>query len=96
MKKLRLITLLSLVCLIFLPVNTAFAQKGTQVVVSDTVADPHSKYTAKYESANHSHCTAILISSTVALTAKHCGGDYHTTYNGTIYPGGSGLKTPFG
>ncbi|WMZ72139.1 hypothetical protein QS430_02540 [Staphylococcus pseudintermedius] len=31
MKKLRLITLLSLVCFIFLPVNTAFAQKGTQV-----------------------------------------------------------------
>ncbi|EIE3646376.1 TPA: serine protease [Staphylococcus pseudintermedius] len=96
MKKLQLLLLLSLACFILSPVDAAFAKKGTQVIVPDTVADPHSKYTAKYESADHSHCTAILISSTVALTAKHCGGDYHTTYNGTIYPGGSGLKTPFG
>ncbi|EGQ3512470.1 trypsin-like peptidase domain-containing protein [Staphylococcus pseudintermedius] len=96
MKKLHFLLLLSLVCLVLLPVDTAFAKKGTQVIVPDTVADPHSKYTAKYESADHSHCTAILISSTVALTAKHCGGNHPTTYNGTIYPGESGLKTPFG
>ncbi|HCA7664190.1 TPA: trypsin-like serine protease [Staphylococcus pseudintermedius] len=96
MKKLRLITLLSLVYFIFLPVNTAFAQKGTQVVVPDTVKDPHSRYTAKYESGTHQHCTAILISSTVALTAKHCGGNNRKSFNGTIYPGESGLSTPFG
>ncbi|EGQ0374298.1 trypsin-like peptidase domain-containing protein [Staphylococcus pseudintermedius] len=96
MKKLHFLLLLSLVCFVLLPVDTAFAKKGTQVIVPDTVADPHSKYTAKYESADHSHCTAILISSTVALTAKHCGGNHPTTDNGTIYPGESGLKTPFG
>ncbi|HAR6429500.1 TPA: trypsin-like peptidase domain-containing protein [Staphylococcus pseudintermedius] len=96
MKKLQLLLLLSLACFVLSPVDAAFAKKGTQVIVPDTVADPHSKYTAKYESADHSHCTAILISSTVALTAKHCGGNHPTTYNGTIYPGESGLKTPFG
>ncbi|QHW37993.1 trypsin-like peptidase domain-containing protein [Staphylococcus ursi] len=96
MKKLRLILLLSLACFILLPIDATYAKKGTQVLVPDTVKDPHSKYTAKYESADHSHCTAILISSTVALTAKHCGGDHPTTYNGRIYPGGSGLSTPFG
>ncbi|HEC2146121.1 TPA: trypsin-like peptidase domain-containing protein [Staphylococcus delphini] len=96
MKKLQLILLLSLACFLFFPINPTYAKKGTQVVVPDTVADPHSKYTAKYESADHSHCTAILISSTIALTAKHCGGDQPTSYNGTIYPGQSGLKTPFG
>ncbi|HHU6750330.1 TPA: trypsin-like serine peptidase [Staphylococcus pseudintermedius] len=94
MKKIRLILLISLMYFMFPPLNSAYG-KGTQVVVPDTVADPHSKYTAKYESSK-SHCTAILISSTVALTAKHCGGDQRTTHGGTIYPGESGLKTPFG
>ncbi|MTV21253.1 trypsin-like serine peptidase [Staphylococcus delphini] len=96
MKKLRLLLLLSLACFLFFPIDAADAKKGTQVLVPDTAKDPHSKYTAKYESANHQHCTAILISSTVALTAKHCGGDYKTLFNGTIYPGESGLSTPFG
>ncbi|WP_086428425.1 trypsin-like serine peptidase [Staphylococcus cornubiensis] len=96
MKKLRLILLLSLACFLFFPIDAAYAKKGTQVLVPDTVKDPHSKYTAKYESANHSHCTAILISSTAAITAKHCGGNHRTSYNGTIYPGESGLSTPFG
>ncbi|PCF46812.1 trypsin-like serine peptidase [Staphylococcus delphini] len=96
MKKLRLILLLSLAYFLFYPIDAVDAKKGTQVLVPDTVKDPHSKYTAKYESANHQHCTAILISSTVALTAKHCGGDYKTSFNGTIYPGESGLSTPFG
>ncbi|PCF46810.1 trypsin-like serine peptidase [Staphylococcus delphini] len=96
MQKLRFLLLVSLVCFIIFPIDTADAKKGTQEVVPDTVKDTHSKYTAKYESADHSHCTAILISSTVALTAKHCGGDHPTTHNGRIYPGESGLSTPFG
>ncbi|WP_086428426.1 trypsin-like serine peptidase [Staphylococcus cornubiensis] len=96
MKKFRLPFVLCLICFVLFPVDVAYAKKGTQVLVPDTVKDPHSKYTAKYESANHQHCTAILISSTVAITAKHCGGDYKTSFNGTIYPGESGLSTPFG
>ncbi|PWZ83613.1 serine protease, partial [Staphylococcus pseudintermedius] len=50
MKKLQLILLLSLAYFVLSPVDAAFAKKGTQVIVPDTVADPHSKYTAKYES----------------------------------------------
>ncbi|PCF40771.1 trypsin-like serine peptidase [Staphylococcus delphini] len=104
MQKLRFLLLVSLLCFIIFPIDNSYAQEASpdtakephQEVVPDTVKDPHSKYTAKYESADHSHCTAILISSTVALTAKHCGGDHPTTHNGRIYPGESGLSTPFG
>ncbi|EMV8516413.1 trypsin-like peptidase domain-containing protein [Staphylococcus pseudintermedius] len=95
MKKSCSILLMSLVCFFFFPIDATYA-KETQVLVPDTVADPHSKYTARYESGTHKQCTAILISSSVALTAKHCVGDHPTTYNGTIYPGESGLSTPFG
>ncbi|MTV21255.1 trypsin-like serine peptidase [Staphylococcus delphini] len=96
MKNLRLVLTLSLACFILMPVDVADAKKGTQHVVPDTVADPHSRYTAKYESVHLNHCTAILISSTAALTAKHCGGNFYSSYNGAIYPGESGLSTPFG
>ncbi|MEJ7541605.1 trypsin-like serine peptidase [Staphylococcus intermedius] len=96
MKKFRLPFVLLLICFTLFPIDAAYAKKGTQVLIPDTVKDPHSKLTAKYESANHQHCTAILISSTVAITAKHCGGDDKTSFNGTIYPGESGLSTPFG
>ncbi|EGQ2677252.1 serine protease, partial [Staphylococcus pseudintermedius] len=37
MKKLHFLLLLSLVCFVLLPVDTAFAKKGTQVIVPDTV-----------------------------------------------------------
>lgn len=96
MNKIRLIVLLLLTYFILFPVDAAYAKKGTQVLVPDTVKDTHSKYTAKYESGIRQHCTAILISSNVALTAKHCGGNQRTKYGGTIYPGESGLSTPFG
>lgn len=96
MKKFRLLFILSLTYFILFPVDATYAKKGTQVLVPDTVKDPHSRYTAKYESGIHHHCTAILVSSNVALTAKHCGGDQRTKYGGTIYPGESGLSTPFG
>ncbi|PCF87834.1 trypsin-like serine peptidase [Staphylococcus intermedius] len=96
MKKIHWLLLLFLACLLFFSVDVAYAKKGTQHVVPDTVADPHSKLTAKYESVHLDHCTAILISPTVALTAKHCGGDYKSSFNGTIYPGESGSSTPFG
>ncbi|PCF87832.1 trypsin-like serine peptidase [Staphylococcus intermedius] len=95
MKKFRLILILSLACFLFMPFNNAYA-KGTQVLVPDTVKDTHSKYTAKYESGTRHVCTAILISSTAAVTARHCGGYQYLTPAGTIYPGISGSTMPFG
>ncbi|HEC2158443.1 serine protease [Staphylococcus delphini] len=95
MKKLQLILILSLACFLLIPVNTTYA-KGTQVLVPDTVKDRHSKYTAKYESGTRRVCTAILISSTAAVTARHCGGTQRATRAGTIYPGASGRSMPFG
>ncbi|QHW37991.1 trypsin-like peptidase domain-containing protein [Staphylococcus ursi] len=95
MKKLRLVLLMSLACFLLIPFNTTYA-KGTQVLVPDTVKDTHSKYTAKYESGIRRVCTAILISSTAAVTAKHCGGTQRLSPAGTIYPGASGRNMPFG
>ncbi|EIE3644441.1 trypsin-like peptidase domain-containing protein [Staphylococcus pseudintermedius] len=95
MKRLQLLLLFSLACFLLIPINVAHA-KGTQVLVPDTVKDTHSKYTAKYKSGIGHTCTAILISSTAAITAKHCGGTQHQSPAGTIYPGASGVSTPFG
>ncbi|QHW37990.1 trypsin-like peptidase domain-containing protein [Staphylococcus ursi] len=95
MKRLQLLLLLSLACFLLMPNNAAYA-KGTQVLVPDTVRDTRSKYTAKYVSGIGHTCTAILISSTAAVTAKHCGGTKPITPAGTIYPGASGPDTPFG
>ncbi|HDT9062416.1 TPA: trypsin-like peptidase domain-containing protein [Staphylococcus pseudintermedius] len=95
MKRLQLLLLFSLACFLLIPINVAHA-KRTQVLVPDTVKDTHSKYTAKYKSGIGHTCTAILISSTAAITAKHCGGTQHQSPAGTIYPGASGVSTPFG
>ncbi|PCF87827.1 trypsin-like serine peptidase [Staphylococcus intermedius] len=95
MKRLRLILLLSLACIALNPVDSTYA-KGKQRPVPDTIADSHSKYTALYKNANGRYCTAILISSTAALTAKHCAGSQPLKKAGTIYPGANGDKTPFG
>ncbi|WP_086428422.1 trypsin-like serine peptidase [Staphylococcus cornubiensis] len=108
MKKTRLVLSLFLVCLILSPIDSAYAKNEQesasdmstdpphQDVVPDTVKDTHSKYTAKYISATGKVCTAILISSTAALTAQHCGGTKYKSPAGRIYPGASGDKTPFG
>lgn len=95
MKRLQLLLLFSLACFLLIPINVAHA-KGTQVLVPDTVKDTHSRYTAKYKSGIGHTCTAILISSTAAITAKHCGGTQHQSPAGTIYPGAPGVSTPFG
>ncbi|WP_438798090.1 trypsin-like serine peptidase [Staphylococcus pseudintermedius] len=95
MKRLQLLLLFSLACFLLIPINVAHA-KGTQVLVPDTVKDTHSRYTAKYKSGIGHTCTAILISSTAAITAKHYGGTQHQSPAGTIYPGASGVSTPFG
>ncbi|WP_086428417.1 trypsin-like serine peptidase [Staphylococcus cornubiensis] len=96
MKKLCLILLLFLSCFLLIPFNTTYAKKGTQVPVKDTVADSHSKYAAYYQVTSTRSCSAILISSTAALTARHCVGKEPAQRVGTIYPGRNGDKIPFG
>ncbi|MBZ8175549.1 trypsin-like serine peptidase [Staphylococcus delphini] len=106
MKKLQLLLLMSLVYLIFMPIDSAYAagekvnqdtvSNPHQEIVPDTVRDPHSKYNAKFSFGPGKHCTAVLISSTAALTARHCVGNKRKTNVGTIYPGASGSSTPFG
>ncbi|PCF44422.1 trypsin-like serine peptidase [Staphylococcus delphini] len=106
MKKLQLLLLLPLACFFLMPFDFAFAQEDEvtpdtvsnphQEIVPDTVRDPHSKYTAKFKMSDGRVCTAILISSTAALTARHCVGTGRRKNVGTIYPGASGPSTPFG
>ncbi|ELD8121996.1 trypsin-like peptidase domain-containing protein [Staphylococcus pseudintermedius] len=95
MKKLCLILLMTFSLIPFPLSNTTFA-KGKQTPITDTVADRHSIYSALYKTANGRFCTAILISSSAALTAKHCGGLQPAKRSGTIYPGANENKTPFG
>ncbi|WP_086428418.1 trypsin-like serine peptidase [Staphylococcus cornubiensis] len=95
MKKLRLIILFSLACLLLMPFDSVYA-KGKLTPIPDTVADTHSKLTAFYKTASGRYCTAILISSTAALTAKHCIKSPSRGLWGTIFPGASRNKTPFG
>ncbi|MDK3652375.1 serine protease [Staphylococcus pseudintermedius] len=95
MKKLCWLFLFFLPCFLLIPFNTAYA-KGEQKPVPDTVADPHSKYAAYYQVSLTRSCSAILISSTAALTARHCVGREPAERVGTIYPGQNGDKRPFG
>ncbi|WP_086428416.1 trypsin-like serine peptidase [Staphylococcus cornubiensis] len=95
MKKLCLTCLLFLSCFLLMPFNTTYA-KGTQVPVPDTVADSHSKYAAYFQTNSGRYCTAILISSTAAITARHCVGLKPAERVGTIYPGRNGDQRPFG
>ncbi|HEC2158439.1 serine protease [Staphylococcus delphini] len=95
MKKLCLILLMFLSLFLIMPFNTTYA-KGTQEPVPDTVADSHSKYSAYYQVTSTRFCSAILISSTAALTAKHCVGAQPAKRSGRIYPGLNGNERPFG
>ncbi|HCT0500345.1 TPA: trypsin-like peptidase domain-containing protein [Staphylococcus pseudintermedius] len=95
MKKLCLLLLLFLSHFLLMPLETTHA-KGKQEPVPDTVADSHSKYTAYFQTNSGRYCTAILISSTAALTARHCVGREPAERVGTIYPGQNGDKRPFG
>ncbi|HDK5690205.1 TPA: trypsin-like serine protease [Staphylococcus pseudintermedius] len=95
MKKLCWLFLFFLPCFLLIPFNTAYA-KGEQKPVPDTVADSHSKYSAYYQVTSTRFCSAILISSTAALTAKHCVGAKPAKRSGRIYPGLNGNKRPFG
>lgn len=83
MKKLCWLFLFFLPCFLLIPFNTAYA-KGEQKPVPDTVADPHSKYAAYYQVSLTRSCSAILISSTAALTARHCVGREPAKRSGTI------------
>ncbi|EGQ2871317.1 trypsin-like peptidase domain-containing protein, partial [Staphylococcus pseudintermedius] len=94
-KKLCLLLLLFLSHFLLMPLETTHA-KGKQEPVPDTVADSHSKYSAYYQVTSTRFCSAILISSTAALTAKHCVGAKPAKRSGRIYPGLNGNKRPFG
>ncbi|WP_238989624.1 trypsin-like serine peptidase [Staphylococcus sp. MI 10-1553] len=71
-------------------------EPGTQTLV-DTITDPNGRLNAKYEPSYTLYCSAVLITPNTWLTAKHCAGNEKKTgYIGAVYPGQSGMSTPFG
>ncbi|HDH5694723.1 TPA: trypsin-like serine peptidase [Staphylococcus aureus] len=77
--------------------NISYAEDlGTRKLV-DTTKDPKSKYAARYDPDYSLHCSATMITDKIGLTAKHCAGNKKINgYIGAVYPGHSGLSTPFG
>ncbi len=106
MKNSPLLYLSTLIYFLLYPVDVTYANGNEltpnavanphQDIVPDTVADSHSKYSAYYQVTSTRFCSAILISSTAALTAKHCVGAKPAKRSGRIYPGLNGNKRPFG
>ncbi|MGT2888404.1 serine protease [Streptococcus didelphis] len=78
--------------------NTVQAQEeGTSTLITDTQIDPKSKTAARYVPTYSNYCSAVMITSKVGLTARHCVGNQNKEgYIGAVYPGQSGLQTPFG
>lgn len=69
---------------------------GTRTPV-DTLKDNKSKMIAKYSPDNSLYCSATLIAPNIALTSRHCAGKKKIEGDiGSIYPGQSGIRTPFG
>ncbi|WP_086427996.1 trypsin-like serine peptidase [Staphylococcus cornubiensis] len=92
-----------ILCLCFLLPMLTFSnalaqgpQPGTQTLV-DTQTDPNGRLNARYDPNYSLYCSAVLINSNTWLTAKHCAGNEKKTgYIGAVYPGQSGIQTPFG
>ncbi|WP_086427995.1 trypsin-like serine peptidase [Staphylococcus cornubiensis] len=69
---------------------------GTQTLVN-TTTDPNGRLNARYDPSNKLYCSAVLITTSMWLTARHCAGSKEQTgYIGEVYPGQSGWSTPFG
>lgn len=94
MKKLLLILSFASIATFFPTDLHAQTTEDNRVLDLD-VFKGNSLYTGKFEGSNY--CTAVLISPTVALTAKHCEGNEYKTGNiGTLYPAISGTSTQAG
>lgn len=79
--------------LLFIP--NVRANEDNRVLEADKL-DGNNLYTAKFEGSN-TYCTAVVLSPTVAITAKHCEGDsFKEGSIGSIYPAQSGTSTKAG
>ncbi|UEX90847.1 trypsin-like serine peptidase [Staphylococcus ratti] len=75
----------------------ANATEDNRKLVTDVFNEKGSLATAKYESGKGHHCTAVMLTPTVGLTAAHCNDRQFEEGNiGTLYPGESGLATEAG
>ncbi|WP_340294841.1 trypsin-like serine peptidase [Staphylococcus coagulans] len=96
--KLKYIISFTTLFLILSLTNMSYAQneEDTQKIV-DTLKDMKSIVVVKYAPDNSTYCSATMITPNVGITAKHCvGNDKKEGYVGAVYPGQSGIRTPFG
>lgn len=94
MNKFILSTMIFALFVTFFFATQASANEDNRVLDTDTLKG-NNLYTAKFE--GNSYCTAVLISPTVALTAKHCEGNtFKEGSLGTLYPAVSGISTNAG
>lgn len=81
----------------FFIIPSAIASEDNREFVKDVFNEKGSLNTAKYEGVDSHHCTAVMLTPTVGLTAKHCkDGGFEEGNIGTVYPGESGLATEAG
>nr|WP_289780999.1 trypsin-like peptidase domain-containing protein [Staphylococcus agnetis] len=78
--------------------SNIYAQEGIGTTTNvDTLTDEKSKRFAQYSPDNSLYCSATMITPNIALTAKHCAGNQRKEgYIGSVYPGQSGISTPYG
>lgn len=97
--KLFFINFITLSTIIFtVNIQHTYAQEnlGSRINV-DTSTDDKSKITAKYSPDNSLYCSSTMINPNVGITSRHCAGRHKINgYIGSVYPGQSGISTPFG
>ncbi|MDR5602932.1 serine protease [Staphylococcus coagulans] len=95
--KIKLLSILGVVFLSFLPFNNVEAAQDNRDLITEVFKEKGSLITAKYEGKDTHHCTAVMLTPTLGLTAAHCkDGGFEEGTIGTIYPGESGLATDAG
>ncbi|NHM75850.1 trypsin-like peptidase domain-containing protein [Staphylococcus sp. 11007852] len=63
----------------------------------NTLTDENGKRFAKYSPDNTLYCSTTMVTANIGITSRHCAGSkYKDGYIGAVYPGQSGVSTPYG
>lgn len=97
MNKFSIVLILLMLLVANYQIVSASSISDNRSLITDIFKTKNSLNTAKYEGKDSHHCTAVMITKDIGLTASHCkDGGFEEGYIGTIYPGESGLATNAG
>lgn len=97
MNKFSIVLILLMILVANYQIVSASSISDNRSLITDIFKTKNSLNTAKYEGKDSHHCTAVMITKDIGLTASHCkDGGFEEGYIGTIYPGESGLATNAG